>query len=217
MQEKDDIRPSDPEFWQGRWQNERTGWDLGGPHPLLGDVFRTLFADGWLAKDASAWVPGCGRAHCAAELARLGFVTLGSDVVPEAIAKAKELYADVDRLTLEVGNALSPLAVPVDVIFDRAVLCAIGPEQRSEFVKAIAASLKPGGLFVTFAFTETAPAHGKSGPPFGIPFTELVELLGPELTLMSAAERSGVDIYGEEGAGPIVAEVAAVLRRATDG
>src|SRR5262249_45494348 len=97
------------EFWAERWQSGQTGWDFGVAHPGLAILIAEATSSGLLpANPAQCRIlePGCGRAHGAAALARIGYRVTAFDVVPEAIAAARALYADVPGLELVVADAL---------------------------------------------------------------------------------------------------------------
>ena len=216
MQDPEAPNPATVEFWAARWRGGQTGWDLGGAHPFLVAEFVKLRDEALLKEGAHIWVPGCGRGHCAASLAQLGYQVWATDIVTEAIEAAKQLYRLVSGLSIDVGDALE---LPVerrgtfDAVFDRAVLCAIGPQQRANYCSSVFSALRPGGLFVTFAFTKTAREDGRAGPPFGIPVAELHHLFRDKFTLVSLHERDSKQIYGLERAGAIVTEAVAIYRR----
>jgi SAM-dependent methyltransferase len=209
------LAPSGPDnraFWQGRWQAGQTGWDLGGPHPALASLIEEA-RDYGLIPESPAGVrvlePGCGRAHNGAALAAAGFTVTALDAVDEAIAAARELYGERPGLTLEVGDALAvrdEWRGRFDVVFDRAMLCAIAPAQRRAYVQACFAHLRPGGVLLSLPFIETSLGEGRSGPPFAIPMPELARLTAGGFALVTAEERRVDD-------GRIVRELAAVWRR----
>src|SRR5690606_19537274 len=62
-------------------------------------------------------------------------------------------------------------SAPVDVVYDRAALVAVRPEDRERYVEHVLSALRPGAriLLVTFAYDQTA----LSGPPFSVPAEEV--------------------------------------------
>lgn len=201
--------PGHPAFWSGRWREGRTTWDQGGAHPEL----IRLIADAreWnLLPDGSAILePGAGRAHNGAALAGLGFHVTSFDGAAEAVDAARTLYGNTPHLTLAVADAL----VPVDAwrgqfqaIFDRAMLCAVAPDQRGAYLQTCFEHLRPGGIFMTLAFTEIR--LDRPGPPFAIPMQELAHLLTAGFALVTARE-----FPNHEPDGRIVREMAAIWRR----
>jgi SAM-dependent methyltransferase len=200
-------------MWRERWREGRTGWDQGGPHRLLSRVVSILKDEGWLSPGRRVLEPGCGRAHNGAALAEMGLVVTAFDVAPEAIDAARAAYAGRPNLTLTTGDALAVSTdwyQAFDLVFDRAVLCALPPEQRRAYVDTCFAHLKPGGLFVSLPFVEVRPGDdGKvAGPPYAVGMAALSELLTPGFAM----------IHGEEHATPeprdkIVREMVTIWRR----
>jgi thiopurine S-methyltransferase len=189
--ETDVTNPASPAFWNERWASGRTGWDMGGPHPLLGRLVDEAKDYRLLPDGARILEPGCGRAHNGAALARQGYQVVSSDVSPGAIAAAKELYADVPHLELCVQDAMA--VVPAwkesfQAVFDRAFLCALPPALRADYVKTVFSHLAPGGLFLSLPFTKVVLEEGRSGPPFALTMSELTELLSSGFSLVHAEE-----------------------------
>lgn len=172
--------------WQTRWREGRTGWDQAGPHPLLEIGLQAAEMMGGLLPGALVHEPGCGRAHNAFALAERGFKVIASDFVPEAITEARTLYQH-PNLTLRVEDALTVMPGEderYDMVFDRAMLCALEPPFRLLYLAACARRLKPGGLFLSFPFAALDPEF-EGGPPFALSERELMALLTPAFTIAS--------------------------------
>jgi SAM-dependent methyltransferase len=178
--------------WRVRWVEGRTGWDLGGPHPAL-EKLLTEARDWRLLPDrARILEPGAGRAHNGAALARQGYQVISFDLVPEAIEEARRLYDGVAGLELAVADAfaLPPAWVGAfDAVFDRAMLCALPPARRRDYLRSMFEALVPGGAFLSLPFTEVEYPPGGSGPPFALPMPELERLMSPGFALVHAEER----------------------------
>ncbi|MEY4630098.1 MAG: hypothetical protein RIQ81_218 [Pseudomonadota bacterium] len=198
-----DAVNQDRSYWSGRWQNQQTGWDLGGPHEGLARLLRMLDESGVLrelmvpGRPLEVYSPGCGRAHDGAAmvaktvkipegLCANGIHVTATDFAPEAIAAAKEVYGALQSrgLTLRVEDARAPVPPAergkYDIVFDRAMLCALRPELRAAYLDACRDRLRPGGVFLTLPFTKTAvtPDHPVgAGPPFEITIDQLKTLL----------------------------------------
>ena len=56
------------EFWESRWENKLTGWDLGQLSPPLKN-----YIDQLKEKDLKILIPGCGNAYEAEYLFEKGF------------------------------------------------------------------------------------------------------------------------------------------------
>jgi len=173
-------RISSKDFWAARWQNQNTPWDLAGPHPHLQMVVDLAKQLGGLSKGAKFSIPGCGRAHDGAQLAKDGYLVIAEDVVERAIAEAKSQYQKLPGLTLRTGdffNCPKEDLEAFDAIFDRAMMCACPKTEHAAFVDQCAKRLKKGGLFLTLAFQELNLDAGKEGPPYATSEEELRTLL----------------------------------------
>lgn len=196
--------------WRTRWLEGRTGWDLGGPHPHLADLLAEARSWRLLSPGARVLEPGAGRAHNGAALARSGFSVTSFDMVPEAIAAARELYEGVSGLELVVADAMRlPEAWrgAYSVVFDRAMLCALPDSARPGYVRSMFEALTPGGIFMSLPFTVVEHEPGISGPPFAVPMAELERLLSAGFALVHAEERPWL------GPGKIRRELVGLWRR----
>ncbi|MBU6289140.1 MAG: methyltransferase domain-containing protein [Chloroflexi bacterium] len=166
------------EFWEGRYQAGRTGWERGVPTP----AFRRLLASDRAPVPGRVVVPGCGRGHDALLFAEAGHQVTGLDFAPSAIAGARELATAAglaDRVTFEVADVLgADVSVHVgqyDFAVERACYCALHPSDRERYVESVAKMLRPGGRLIGSFFV--GPAEG--GPPFAATWEEIEASLAP--------------------------------------
>lgn len=195
-------------FWADRWRTGRTGWDQGGPHPLLAMLVQEA-KDLGLKPGDKILEPGAGRAHNGAALAQQGFVVTSFDASAEAIEEAKKLYGKVPGLSFAVQDALETKGAwkgEFKAVFDRAMLCALPAKLRKAYVKACYDHLAPDGLFITIPFTECRIPESE-GPPFQVTMDTLSEYLLPGFSLAHAEDRLLPD--GDR----IVKETACIWRR----
>ena len=185
---------SNADFWREKWQISKDSlprWDLKGQHPLLQDLVGEAVAQGKLAPGAKIYVPGCGRAHDAWTLSRLGYKVLATDIAPEAIAHAQKLYPCDADFQVEIGDVFTAgtqFTEQFDAIFDRAMLGALDPGRREPFVESMFKLLKRGGLFVSIGFGQIAADRG--GPPFAIDIFESERLFSGNFSLVMAEHRT---------------------------
>lgn len=187
MTERSDVPAAhvSREDWDGAYGGEkRPGWDMDGPTPLVPEM--VALGRGWeLAERAHVAVPGCGRGHDAAALARLGFRVTGLDFAPTALAGARERYGDeVEWLEADWLSGSGPGPGPFDSIFDHTFFVAFPPAARPALVAAHARRLAPGGLWLGAFFT-AVPAPDRS--PYAIDPDELRALVLPAFELLSLA------------------------------
>jgi len=165
--------------WNSLWTESNTFWDIGRAHPFLPLLLERVQKKNKVNMlDTHVYVPGCGRGHEAAYMASLGTKVTAIDYSPAAIKAAKNSYADVPGLTFHVADAFytPPEEMEtVDIIVDRAMLCAIEPSQRVKYLTACAQRLKNEGFFLSVAFHEVLVPNG---PPFTISHEELLTIAG---------------------------------------
>ena len=161
---------SAPEFWDQRYRDGVTPWDFGRvPADLR--AFLTGVAPG-----ARVLVPGCGSAHEVYYLAENGFDVLAVDFSAAAVEQARHnLGCFADRVDLADFFAFDPGARPIDLIYERAFLCALPRKLWAPYAARCAALLAPGALLAGFYFYGSEP----KGPPFGTSPEELHGLLDP--------------------------------------
>jgi len=115
-----------------RWERE---WGDPAKRPpwLVEDVrepVRAAVADGFLVPPGRALDIGCGIGHNAAWLAWTGFDVVGVDYSQQAIARARSLFADRERLDFVAADVCRPtdLGPPFDVVVDNGCLHVIQRE-----------------------------------------------------------------------------------------
>lgn len=169
----------DPDYWQSIYAaEEKPGWDLKGPSPLLAELLDLAAALG-LRPGPSFAVPGCGFGHDAAELARRGFPTTGVDFAPAALQGARARYGNV--ATWSQADWMAPGGPVFHSLFDHTCFVAMAPEQRGAYVAACAAHLVSGGLWLGAFFHEVA---NPDGPPFAIAMADLRALVEPRFAIL---------------------------------
>jgi thiopurine S-methyltransferase len=177
--------------WHERWRENKTAWDLNGPHPLTRELLEltTKLVPG---EPSGKWmIPGCGRAHDVKVLFRAGIKDIvAKDLVPKAIDEARNLYGSSPGLSLICGDVTDVSKSEESTfggVFDRAMLCALNGELRSKYALAMTSLLKPGGIFASIPFAETG--NPASGPPFAISESELRELFKPHFEILHLEPR----------------------------
>jgi hypothetical protein len=168
------------EYWESRYQSSDMPWEKGAPSPGLVDF---LVAHPDLPRTAVC-VPGCGTGHDVREFAKAGFSTFGFDIAPSAIQLAVE-KTKAAGLTAQfrLGDFLHNEPPQLfDWIFEHTLFCAIQPEERDEYVRAVLRWLKPDGqyLAVNYLIIEDA-----AGPPFPSTRDELCRRFSPRFELVA--------------------------------
>jgi SAM-dependent methyltransferase len=179
-------------YWENRWQQGQTGWDLGEASPPL-----KAYLDGVSDKSLAILIPGCGNAYEAAYLVERGFtdVTL-LDIAPTAVARLREQFGDRVKA---VETDFFAWEGAYDLIFEQTFFCALPPHQRPAYVRHVHHLLKPGGRLVGVLFDRE---FGTEGPPFGGSRAEYETLFAPFFTRRilapcynSARPRQGTELF----------------------
>jgi methyl halide transferase len=133
-QSSPDPHSLSPEFWEERYQDGSTRWDLGQPAP----PFVTLLAAPDAPSPGRMAVLGAGRGHDALLFAEQGFEVVGFDFAPSAIAAAVAT-AEARGLTAQflqrdIFALGAEFAHQFDYVLEHTCYCAILPAQRADYV-----------------------------------------------------------------------------------
>lgn len=163
-------------YWQARYEQDSTGWDMGVISPPL-KAYIDQLSD--TARTQAILVAGAGNAHEVAYLHEQGFsnVTL-LDIAPAPIEAFSARYPSfpAEHLLCADFFTLSPTDHQFDLILEQTFFCAISPERRDDYVQQMAALLKPTGTLVGVLFDKD---FGDSSPPFGGSMGEYQQRFAP--------------------------------------
>lgn len=156
------------DYWEQRWAQGESGWDLGGPCP----VFAALLDSPLAPPTGRVAFPGCGAGHDVALFREHGYDATGYDFAVDA-----EHVEPLD--VFELGSRF-PQAF--DVIVEYTCYCAIDPARRAEYAAALHAALKPGGQLIGLMYPIRPPDD--DGPPFAVQEAEIRDVFGRGLELL---------------------------------
>lgn len=148
------------DYWDKRYQQNETGWDIGAVSSPLKEYFDQLNN-----KSISILIPGCGNAYEAAYLLQNGFsnVTL-VDISPVVTAQVSaQLEKYVGKQLRVITGDFFELDQTFDLIIEQTFFCALDPTLREKYVVKMKTLLKPGGKLVGVLFDRIFDG----GPPFG--------------------------------------------------
>jgi hypothetical protein len=161
--------PNTPAFWNERFERGFTPWDRGG----VPDALRDFVARA--PRPLTTLIPGCGAAYELAFLSAQGWDATAIDFSPAAVATAKaNLGQWAERVVQADFFAYCP-ATPLELIYERAFLCALPRAMWASVAARWADLLAPGTRLAGFFFFDDAA----KGPPFGIERAALDALLNP--------------------------------------
>lgn len=181
--------PSEPAFWNHRFDAAFTPWDQGGIPDCLDQY---VIAQGLANTENNMpkpriLIPGCGAAYELKLFASLGCRVRAIDFSPAAVSQARSLLGENTALAHMVQEADffvdRPDAVSdgldekngFDIVYERAFLCALPRRLWPNWSKRIAEIISSGGHLAGFFFHDDA----EKGPPFGLKPGELETMLEP--------------------------------------
>lgn len=171
-------------FWDNRYLNKETGWDIGYPSTPL-----TNFIDTLSNKQTSILIPGCGRAYEAEYLFNKGFdnVTL-VDISPTALSEFSKRLPKFPKDKLIEEDFFNHNG-QYDIILEQTFFCAIDPELRPNYASHCHQLLADNGRIVGLLFAEN---FDNNHPPFGGTQEEYIDLFSKlfEIEKMAIANNS---------------------------
>jgi SAM-dependent methyltransferase len=169
--------PNTPAFWDERFKLGFTPWDRGGVPQALGDFV------GRTGRPLATLIPGCGAAYELAFLSQQGWDATAIDFSPAAVATAKAGLGQWAGNVVVADFFTYWPERPLELIYERAFLCALPRDMWPRVAARWADLLAPGGLLAGFFFFDDAA----KGPPFGIERAALEALLSPHFACVEDA------------------------------
>jgi SAM-dependent methyltransferase len=186
----------DKDFWNTRYAENETGWDLGAPSRPLKEYIDTL-----TDKDLRILIPGCGKAYEAEYLHQLGFTNVFViDLAPLALDEFSKRVPSFPKAHLIVGNFFEHDQT-YDLILEQTFFCALDPKMRTDYATKMHELLKPNGklagVMFCFELTEQGPPFGGSAKEYEGYFSNLFTIERMEPCLNSIAPRLGRELWVE--------------------
>lgn len=155
----EELKKDPQAFWNARYQQGETAWDIGQPSQPLKEYFDQI-AD----KNLRILIPGAGNAWEAEYAWKQGFSRVEVvDIAPEAIAAFKRRVPDFPASQLHLLDFFE-LDNHYDMVIEQTFFCALDPALRVRYVEKMHEILVPGGKLVGVMFD--APMN-IDRPPFG--------------------------------------------------
>ncbi|WP_299429547.1 methyltransferase domain-containing protein [uncultured Maribacter sp.] len=164
------------EFWENKYENKDTGWDIG----YISTPLKT-YIDQLKNKNIKILIPGAGKGYEPIYLHEQGFknvfvVDIAKQPLDLILKKAPcfpiERLIQEDFFNLELSG--------FDLILEQTFFCAISPKLRPNYVSKMHSLLAKKGKLVglLFNFPKT-----EKGPPFGGSKNEYVTLFDNDFTI----------------------------------
>lgn len=146
------------EYWNERYLNNASHWDLGMVSPPL-----KSYIDQLTQKDLAILIPGAGNSYEAVYLMEQGFTNITViDIAPAVIDSLHLKYPNQNNIRF-IATDFFNWEGQYDLILEQTFFCALNPVLRSKYVKHMASLLKPNGKLVGLLFNRAF----EGGPPFG--------------------------------------------------
>jgi hypothetical protein len=168
--------PRSPGFWNERFAQGFMPWDRGGVPAQL----RQFIA---ASPPLATLVPGCGTGYELAALCDAGWDATAIDFALVAVANARSAVGQWAGRVIEADFFTYIPATPLDLIYERAFLCAMPRAMWPQVAARWADLLAPGALLAGYFFFDDAV----KGPPFGIDRAGLDALLAPSFDCIEDA------------------------------
>jgi SAM-dependent methyltransferase len=186
----------DKDFWNDRYIESKTGWDLGAPSTPLKEFIDTL-EDRLLR----ILIPGCGNAYEAEYLHQQGFDNVFViDLAPLALKGLQERVPDFPSDHLIEGDFFEHKA-EYDLILEQTFFCALNPELRTAYAKKmnelLASKGKLAGVMFNHVLTEKGPPFGGSVEEYSGYFENDFEIKYLALCKNSIKPRLGSELWVE--------------------
>ena len=184
----------DKSFWESRWQEKNTGWDIGYANPAICN-----FMEQYPSKDAAILIAGCGNAHEADFLLKNGFTNITLiDIAETAVKNLQEKFKEEKSIRILCEDYFQHND-SYDIQIEQTFFCAINPSQRANYAKKAHSLLNENGILTGVLFNRE---FEKAGPPFGGTEAEYVEYFKPYFNLnifetcnSSVPQRQGSELF----------------------
>lgn len=156
----------DKSFWDKCYAEESTGWDRGSVHPALLD-----WSNRGLLTPCRILVPGCGRGYEVEYLSEAGFDVTAVDYAQSPLENLRRRVAKLANQPVMIQQDIFQYDPEenFDSVYEQTCLCAIAPEQRSNYERQVHGWLKPGGTLFAL-FMQCDQLQRSEGSPGGPPF-----------------------------------------------
>ena len=191
------LYPLNDQYWNNRYLESTTGWDLGMVSPPL-----SIYIDQLTDKRQRILIPGCGNAYEAQYLVDKGFFSITLvDFAPSLVKKLQaEFNRDETNTVRLICEDFFNLKGTFDLILEQTFFCALEPGLRNEYVLKMHELLAAGGRLAGVLFNR----EFEGGPPFGGSKVEYVALFEPwfdilkmEVCQHSIQPRMGTELFFE--------------------
>lgn len=185
-----------PEYWDNRYKNDETGWDIGHPSPPLMD-----YALNTIDKENKILIPGAGNGYEFEALIKAGYHNTFSIDVSETAVQALRSRVHKDFLAQVIKGDFFEHGSSYDFVLEQTFFCALEPRFREQYVRQTAHLLNKDGILAgvlfDFELTEQGPPFGGSKAEYKALFVPAFEILHLERCTNSIKPRQGSELFIE--------------------
>ncbi len=181
-------------YWNQKWMENQTGWDIGFTSPALMDYFKSIEN-----KNAKVLIPGCGNAYEAETLIHLGFTAITLvDIAEELVKNLQEKFKDQPQIRI-LHKDFFDLEEKYDYIVEQTFFCALAPDLREAYVKKMASLLTDQGelfgLLFNRIFTQDGPPYGGTMGEYFPLFKQAFSSIEMDICEQSIGPRVGTELF----------------------
>lgn len=181
-------------YWESKYQNNSTGWDLGQISTPLLTYFETL-----KNKDIKILIPGGGNGYEAEYLFNSGFKNVFLlDIVAQPLKNFSHRVPQFPKDQL-LNIDFFDHNDNYDLIIEQTFFCALDPNLRKRYAKKICELLKDTGRLVgvlfNFPLTDQGPPFGGSLEEYTKTFSKVFDIKIIDRCYNSIPERHGKELF----------------------
>lgn len=181
-------------YWNQRYADNQTGWDIGYPATPIKD-----YIDHLTDKNLDILIPGGGNSYEAEYIYNQGFSNVSViDIAAIPLQNIKERVPDFPESQL-INADFFDHKEQYDLIIEQTFFCALQPSQRKGWTDHMYKLLKPNGKIIGLLFNTILE---QAGPPFGGTESEYRQLFQDKFDIQimetaynSIPPRSGVELF----------------------
>lgn len=169
------------EYWNERYLEDNTPWDMGYPSPPITEFFKDR-----ITTDTRILIPGAGNAHEAGWLWEKGYTDVWvADIAEKPLQNLQYRYPAFPKEQLLHADFFT-LEDQFDLVVEQTFFCALPPAWRSRYVEQMKRLISPGGQLIGLLFDFPLTSEG---PPFGGSLKEYKTLFSAHFDILKM-ERS---------------------------
>lgn len=180
-------------YWEERYQNNDTGWDIGSVSTPLKE-----YIDQLTNKNSRILLPGAGNGYEFDYLINKGFKNVF--VIDIAITPLQNIAKRNPTMTSNLLHQdFFTLNEKFDLVLEQTFFCAIPPSMRVDYVSKMNEILNPqgkiAGLLFDFPLTEEGPPYGGSKEEYLSLFSEQFMIKTIEKAYNSIKPRQNKELF----------------------